>query len=297
MPEFPLTSEPNATDEDVQFIREAIYEFNMSTLNDRNFNPLSIFVRDDTGEIVAGVIGGMWGGWLHITELWVRADLRKQGYGTRLLEAAENEARAKNCRGVYLETFTFQAPEFYRQHGYQRAGQINDFPSGQTHFMLWKSLEDNMITASAEKRLAALGIILPDASNPAAQYTNYVEVNGLLFVSGKGASSVDGVSPKGKLGREFTTQEGYNYARQAGIEVLAVLKATLGSLDKVKRVVKIQGLINATADFEEHHKVLDGCSQLMVEVFGEQGIHARSVLGANSLRGNLPIVIDSIFAI
>jgi enamine deaminase RidA (YjgF/YER057c/UK114 family)/GNAT superfamily N-acetyltransferase len=297
MPQFPLTSEPNAPEDDMQFIREVIYEFNKSTVNNRNYSPLSIFVRDDASVIVAGILGGMWGGWLHITELWVREDLRNQGYGTRLLQAAENEARTKGCRSVYLETFSFQAPEFYIRHGYQRAGQINDFPPGYTHFIMWKSLEDEMNIDSAEKRLEALGIILPAASNPAAQYTNCVEVNGLLFVSGKGVSSIDGITPKGKLGQEFTTQEGYSFARQVGIEILAVVKATLGSLDKVKRVVKIQGFINATADFEEHHKVLDGCSTLMGEVFGEPGIHARSVMGANSLRGNLPIVIDSIFQV
>jgi enamine deaminase RidA (YjgF/YER057c/UK114 family) len=150
-------------------------------------------------------------------------------------------------------------------------------------------------TDSAEKRLAALGIVLPDASVPAAQYANFVEVNGLLFISGKGPSGGNGV--KGKLGKDYTTQEGYVFARQAGIEILAVVKAALGSLDKVKRVVKIQGYVNAMPEFEEHHKVLDGCSSLMVEVFGEPGLHARSVQGVISLRDNLPIVIDSIFAV
>jgi GNAT superfamily N-acetyltransferase len=140
MPQFPLTSEPNAPEDDMQFIREAIYEFNKSTVNDHNYSPLSIFVRDDTSVIVAGILGGMWGGWLHITELWVREDLRKQGYGTNLLQTAEDEARTKGCRSVYLETFSFQAPEFYIRHGYQRAGQINDFPPGYTHFIMWKSL-------------------------------------------------------------------------------------------------------------------------------------------------------------
>lgn len=140
--------------------------------------------------------------------------------------------------------------------------------------------------------LKRLGIELPVASNPAAQYANYVKVNGLLFVSGKGPSS----QPKGKLGKEFTTSEGYDYARQAGVEVLAVVQSALGSLDKVKRVVKIQGFVNATPDFEEHHKVLNGCSDLMLDVFGaEIGAHARSVLGAVSVRDNLPIIIDSIF--
>jgi enamine deaminase RidA (YjgF/YER057c/UK114 family) len=150
---------------------------------------------------------------------------------------------------------------------------------------------------SIEDRLTQLGIILPQASNPAAAYTNYVLVNGLLFVSGKGPSGIGGVKPKGKLGQEYTTEEGYEYTRQAGIEVLAVVKAALGSLNSVKRVVKIQGFVNATPHFEEHHKVLDGCSKLMADVFGEKGVHARSVMGAVSLRDNLPIIIDSIFEV
>ncbi len=154
-----------------------------------------------------------------------------------------------------------------------------------------------MSIESAEERLIVLGIVLPAASNPASRYANYVQVNGLLFVSGKAPSAKDGAAPRGKLGSEFSTPEGYQYARQAGIEVLAVVRLALGSLDKVKRVVKIQGFINADPQFDQHHKVLDGCSDLMIEVFGERGIHARSVLGATSLRDNLPVVIDSIFEV
>jgi enamine deaminase RidA (YjgF/YER057c/UK114 family) len=148
------------------------------------------------------------------------------------------------------------------------------------------------IETTAE-RLARLGIVLPEASNPAAEYTNFVQVNGLLFVSGKGPSG----KPKGKLGQEFTTAQGYEFARLAGIEVLAVVQSALGSLERVKRVVKIQGFVNATPEFEEHHKVLNGCSELMAQVFGEKGVHARSVFGAVSVRDNLPIIIDSIFEV
>ncbi|MEK8131540.1 RidA family protein [Paenibacillus filicis] len=150
-----------------------------------------------------------------------------------------------------------------------------------------------MSEQSVSDRLEALGIELPEASEPAAKYANFVQVNGLLFVSGKGPAG----NPRGKLGKEFTTEEGYQYARQTGIEILAVLKSALGSLDKVKRVVKIQGFVNAEPSYEEHHKVLNGCSDLMLEVFGEQGIHARSVFGAVSVRDHLPIIIDSIFQV
>lgn len=142
-------------------------------------------------------------------------------------------------------------------------------------------------------RLETLGIVLPNASEPAAKYANFVEVNGLLFVSGKGPTG----KPSGKLGKDYSTEEGYQFARQTGIEILAVLNSALGSLEKVKRVVKIQGFVNADANFEEHHKVLNGCSDLMLDVFGEKGIHARSVFGAVSLRDNLPIIVDSIFEV
>ncbi|RUT33421.1 RidA family protein [Paenibacillus zeisoli] len=146
---------------------------------------------------------------------------------------------------------------------------------------------------SAEQRLQELNIVLPEASQPAAKYSNYVIVNGLMFVSGKGPSG----HPKGKLGIEYTTEEGYDFARLAGLEVLAVVKSALGSLDKVIRVVKIQGFVNAGAEFEEHHKVLNGCTDLFLDVFGERGSHARSVFGAVSVRENLPIIIDSIFQV
>ena len=144
-----------------------------------------------------------------------------------------------------------------------------------------------------ENKLKTLGIVLPNASNPAAKYANYVIVNGLMFVSGKGPSG----HPKGKLGQEYTTEQGYDFARDVGIEVLAVLKDTLGSLDRVKRVVKVQGFVNSIPAFEEHHKVLNGFSDLMFEIFDDKGNHARSVLGAVSVRDNLPIIVDSIFQV
>ncbi|MNR03816.1 Endoribonuclease L-PSP [compost metagenome] len=150
-----------------------------------------------------------------------------------------------------------------------------------------------MTEFSAENRLEELSIVLPEASQPAAKYANYVIVNGLMFVSGKGPSG----HPKGKLGINYTTEEGYEFARLAGLEVLAVLKSALGSLDKVIRVVKVQGFVNASAEFEEHHKVLNGCSNLLMDVFGERGSHARSVFGAVSVRENLPIIVDSIFQV
>jgi len=144
-----------------------------------------------------------------------------------------------------------------------------------------------------EQRLEQLGIVLPRASAPAAKYANAVIANGMMYVSGKGPNTAE----RGKLGDPFTTDQGYAFARNAGIEVLAVVQEVLGSLDRVERVVKIQGFVNATASYDEHHKVLNGCSDLMLEVFGERGVHARSVFGAVSVRDDLPLIIDSIFQV
>lgn len=148
-----------------------------------------------------------------------------------------------------------------------------------------------------EARLGELGIALPTASNPAANYTNCVQTGDLLFVSGKGPVAGEGPAPRGKLGREFTTQQGYEFARLTGLDILAAVQLELGSLDRVRRVVKLQGFVNATPEFEEHPQVLNGASDLMVEVFGERGVHARSVLGATSLRAGLPIVIESLLEV
>jgi enamine deaminase RidA (YjgF/YER057c/UK114 family) len=150
---------------------------------------------------------------------------------------------------------------------------------------------------SVDDRLQKLGIRLPPASNPAANYTNCVRTGNLLFVSGKGPLRQDAAPPKGKLGREFSTKDGYEFARLTALDILAAVKLELGSLDRVRRVVKLQGFVNAIPDFEEHPQVLNGASDLMVEVFEERGVHARSALGATSLRAGLPIVIESVFEV
>ncbi|MEY2932906.1 MAG: hypothetical protein RL033_3655 [Pseudomonadota bacterium] len=150
---------------------------------------------------------------------------------------------------------------------------------------------------SIEQRLKELNIILPPASDPAANYTNCVQTGSLLFVSGKVPLAVGGKVPKGKLGREFTTPQGYELARSTGLDILAAVQLALGTLDRVTRVVKLQGFINATEEFEQHPQVLNGCSDLMVKVFGPKGIHSRSVMGAVSLRGGVPMVIESLFEV
>jgi len=148
-----------------------------------------------------------------------------------------------------------------------------------------------------QSKLNSLGLVLPTASDPQGSYCNCVRTGNLLYVSGKGPVAGLTEVPYGKLGREYTTTQGYEFAKATGLDILAAVQLELGSLNHVRRVVKLQGFVNATEDFTQHPQVLDGCSDLMAEVFGKMGVHARSVFGASSLRGNLPIIIDSIFEV
>ena len=150
---------------------------------------------------------------------------------------------------------------------------------------------------SVEQRISALGLTLQKASNPQESYANCATTGNLIYVSGKGPVAGLSRAPRGKLGKEYSVDEGYELAKLTGLDILAAVKLEIGSLESVARVLKIRGVINATEGFEEHPKVLDGCSDLFAQVFGERGVHARSVFGAASVRGNLPLVIDSIFEI
>ena len=147
---------------------------------------------------------------------------------------------------------------------------------------------------SAERRLKELGIALPAAGAPVANYVNAVLAGNLLFLAGKGPPAAGGRRPSGKLGREYTVEQGYQHARAVGLELLAAMKAELGSLDRVKRVVKVLGMVNAVPDFQDQPKVINGCSDLFVEVFGERGRHARSAVGMGSLPLGIPVEIECI---
>ena len=150
---------------------------------------------------------------------------------------------------------------------------------------------------SAEQRLEDLGLSLPSGSAPAANYVNAVRSGSLLFIAGKAPLPENGKLPRGKLGREFTVDDGYRFARSAALDLIAVARAELGSLDRVARIVEVQGFVNAIEEFEDHAKVLNGCSDLLVEVFAERGIHARSVLGASSLRGGVPVILKAVIEV
>ena len=144
---------------------------------------------------------------------------------------------------------------------------------------------------NAEQRIKSLGMQLPTGSGPAGNYATTVQSGNLLFVSGKAPLPVDGLPPRGRIGSDYSTEQGRELARSACMDLLATIRHALGSLDRVQRVVELHGAICTVADFEDHAKVLDGASDLLVEVFGETGLHTRSVIGVLSLRGGVPLTL------
>jgi enamine deaminase RidA (YjgF/YER057c/UK114 family) len=144
-----------------------------------------------------------------------------------------------------------------------------------------------------DRKLKDLGIELPSAAPPAANYVKAVTVGRLMFLSGHAA--VAGF--KGKVGKELTTEEGYQAARSTGISAIATLRQELGDLNRVKRIVKVMGMVNSTPTYNEHHLVVNGFSDLMVAVFGERGKHARSAVGMGSLPFDFAVEIDLIVEI
>jgi len=145
-----------------------------------------------------------------------------------------------------------------------------------------------------EAKLAALGIELPQAASPVANYVNAVRTGNLVFLAGKGPNKPGGGYVTGKVGQDLTVEEGYEAARLTAIAQLAVLKAELGNLNKVKRIVKVTGMVNCTSDFANQPEVINGFSDLMVEVFGERGKHARAAVGMGSLPRNIAVEIEAV---
>ena len=145
-----------------------------------------------------------------------------------------------------------------------------------------------------EAKLSQLGIDLKMPGTPVANYVHVVRTGNLLFLAGKGPKKSNGKNVVGKLGSDLTITEGYEAARWAGINQLAVLKSELGNLNKVKRIVKVKGMVNAIPEFTDHSKVINGYSDLMVEVFGEKGKHARAAVGMGSLPGNMAVEVEMV---
>ena len=145
-----------------------------------------------------------------------------------------------------------------------------------------------------EAKLQELGLILSSPSAPVANYVNAVRSGNLIFMAGKGPRKENGENITGKLGADLTIEQGYEAARLTGVNQLSVLKAELGNLNKVKRIVKVKGMVNATPEFTDHPKVVNGYSDLMVAVFGERGKHARAAVGMGSLPSNIAVEIDMV---
>jgi enamine deaminase RidA (YjgF/YER057c/UK114 family) len=150
---------------------------------------------------------------------------------------------------------------------------------------------------SAEATLKKLGIELPSAPKPVGNYVGGVQVGNLLFTSGCGPRKPDNSSITGKVGRSLSAEQGYDAARLVGLNMLANVKAQLGSLDRVKRVVKVLGMVNADPEFKDHPKVINGFSDLMVEVFGDAGRGARSAVGMGSLPSQIAVEVEMILEV
>jgi enamine deaminase RidA (YjgF/YER057c/UK114 family) len=150
------------------------------------------------------------------------------------------------------------------------------------------------IAQTPEDNLKSLGITLPKQSSPIANYVNYVRTGNLIYFSGTGPSVEEQGYIKGKLGKDLTIEQGQEAARITGINLIAKLKSAIGDLNKVKRIVKVLGMVNSTENFTDQPKVMNGFSDLMVAVFGEKGKHARSAVGMAALPMNMAVEIEMI---
>ena len=149
-----------------------------------------------------------------------------------------------------------------------------------------------------ETRLAELKLELPPAPKPVAVYKSLVVCGNIAYASGHGPLKPDKTMISGRVGADFDLESGKAAARQTGLAILATLRSELGSLDRVKRVIKVLGMVNCTPDFQDHPKVINGCSELFADVFGpENGIGARSAVGMSSLPGNIAVEIEAVFEI
>lgn len=149
-------------------------------------------------------------------------------------------------------------------------------------------------TTNVENKLKELGITLMEPTKPMANYVKAVRTGNLVYLAGHGPSKADGTYITGKVGKDLTVEQGAEAARQTGIALLSTLKAEIGDLNKVKRIVKVLGMVNCSEGFTEQPKVINGFSDLMVQVFGEKGKHARSAVGMYALPQNIAVEIEVI---
>ena len=158
--------------------------------------------------------------------------------------------------------------------------------------------EENLYLYNVEEKIQELGITLTEQKMPKGLKIEFaVQSGNLVYLSGNGPILSTGKKIQGKIGTDLTIEEGYQAARQTGINLLSVLKSHIGDLNKVEKIVKVHGMVNAESDFEDQPKVINGFSDLMVEVFGERGKHARSAIGVSSLPWNLACEVEMIVQI
>lgn len=138
--EVRITSEPMASEADTQRVSEGLGLFNVARTGQDHWRYVKLFVRDETGLVRGGLLGEIWGGWLHVTDLWIEESLRSSGLGRSLMETAEQEARDDGCLYVHLDSHTFQAPDFYKKLGYEEFGRLKESPLGHEQVFLWKRL-------------------------------------------------------------------------------------------------------------------------------------------------------------
>ena len=148
-----------------------------------------------------------------------------------------------------------------------------------------------------EERLSSLGLVLPVAPVPVANYVPYRFAGNLLYLSGQGPKRADGTYRPGRLGPDCTTEQAYEDARLTGLNLLAVAKSAVGELSRIEAVVKLLGMVNAEPDFSDHPKVINGCSDLLVEVLGDAGRHARSAVGMGSLPNRMTVEVEAILLV
>lgn len=152
----------------------------------------------------------------------------------------------------------------------------------------------NAAAQSPEQKLKDAGLSLPPVSKPIANYVKFVRTGNLIFLAGHGPTKVDGTNITGKVGKDLTIEQGYEAAKIAGLSLIATLKDALGDLGKVKRIVKVNGYVNCLPDFTDHPKVINGCSDLLVLIFGDKGKHARAAMGMVALPSNIAVEIEMV---
>jgi enamine deaminase RidA (YjgF/YER057c/UK114 family) len=150
---------------------------------------------------------------------------------------------------------------------------------------------------SFENKLKELGIELNSPPSPVANYIPVQQTGNLIYLSGQGPRDESGNFITGKVGEDISAEEAYELAKNTAINLISVMKSYLGSLDRIEKIVKVLGMVNSTSDFIDHPKVINGCSDFFVEVFGEKGRHARSAVGMGSLPNNMAVEIEIIVEI